>query len=102
MRGSEGTQGLRGIKLMLEVRREQTLLHPALGWGWGALNKCTPGWWAGRAFPALDAAPQDQDACLLSVRDRWDGGNEPLGTELIPLSCCRSDKPLRLPVTAVH
>lgn len=99
MRGSEGTQGLRGIRLMLGVGRGYCT-HP---WaGVGTLNKCTPGWWAGRALPALDAAPQDQDTCLLSVQDRWDGGNEPPGAALIPLSCCRSAKPLRLPVTAVH
>lgn len=35
MRGSEGTQGLRGIRLMLGVGREQRLLHPPLGWGGG-------------------------------------------------------------------
>lgn len=34
--------------------------------GLGAREKCPPGWWVRRAFPALDAAPQDQiTACYL-------------------------------------
>lgn len=67
-----------------------------------AHKKCPTGWWAGRAFPALDAAPQDKDTRLLSVQGRRNGGTKPLGIELIPLAYYPSAKLLRFPVTAIN
>lgn len=66
-----------------------------------AHKKFPTGWWPGKAFPTLDAAPQDKDTRLLSVQGQQDGGTKPLGIELILLAYYPSARPLRFPVTAI-